>query len=69
MKSTKSSFYDTVRIEGETWYAIGVYSDSRLGRKNAEREAESVRAKGGKARLVVRKTGIQVYSNKKEYLY
>jgi hypothetical protein len=65
----RTSLYDTLKIEGKTWYAIGEYSDTALGKKYAENEAHNIRTRGGKARLVTRKTGIQVYGNEKKYVF
>jgi hypothetical protein len=60
--------YDKLKIEKTTWYAWGEYRNNPTGRKFANENAQNIRNRGGKARLVIRKTGIQVYANNKKYL-
>ncbi len=54
---------DKLKIDGKTFYAWGEYRLGAVGKGFATREAERMRAKGHKARIIKRTTGYQVYGD------
>ena len=54
---------DKLKIDGKTFYAWGEYKLGSVGKGFATREAERMRARGHKARIIKRATGYQVYGD------
>ena len=60
------TLYDTLKINGKKYYAMGEFENSAKGYKYAKQTAQEIRSKGISARIVKRKSGYQVYSTSKD---
>lgn len=58
--------YDTLKISGKKYYAMGEFENSARGYKFAKQNAKEIRSKGLSARIIKRKSGYQVYSTSKD---
>lgn len=59
----KNNIYDTLKINGETWYACGAFQTKEW----AQKYAQPIKAAGGKYKIVEHKDDFQVFTNKKKF--